>query len=140
MLQAFDDAGVRFLIVGAYAVAAHARPRATGDIDIWVERSEDNARRIYQALAHFGAPMGQIDERTFIEEDVIFQIGVPPVRIDILTGIDGVAFDEAWPNRIEANVGRVTTRMIGRLDLIRNKRASGRPKDLADLERLERDQ
>jgi len=139
MLHSFYDAGVRFLVVGAYAVGAHSRPRATGDIEIWVERSEENARRIYRALAQFGAPMEQIDERTFIEADVIFQIGVPPVRIDILTGIDGVTFEEAWPNHIDAKIGNVATRMIGRAELIRNKRASGRPKDLADLERLERD-
>jgi len=139
MLQSFDNAGVRFLVVGAYAVAAHSRPRATGDIDLWVERSEENARRIYRALAQFGAPMEQIDERTFVEADVIFQIGVPPVRIDILTGIDGVTFEEAWPNHIDARIGNVMTRMIGFADLIRNKRASGRPKDLADIERLERD-
>jgi hypothetical protein len=138
-LQSFDDAGVKFLVVGAYAVGAHSRPRATGDIDIWVECSEENARRIYRALAEFGAPMLQIDERTFTEDDIIFQIGVPPVRIDILTGIDGVTFEEAWPNRIDGQIGSVTTHMIGRTDLIRNKRASGRPKDLADLQRLERD-
>jgi hypothetical protein len=139
ILQSFDDAGVKFLVVGAYAVGAHSRPRATGDIDIWVECSEENARRIYRALAEFGAPMLQIDERTFTEDDIIFQIGVPPVRIDILTGIDGVTFEEAWPNRIDGQIGSVTTHMIGRTDLIRNKRASGRPKDLADLQRLERD-
>ncbi len=139
MLQCFDDAGVRFLVVEAYAVGAYSRPRATGDIDIWVERSEENARRIYRALAQFGAPMDQIEERTFTQADIIFQIGVPPVRIDILTDIDGVSFEEAWPNRSDTQIGSVTTRVIGREDLMRNKRASGRPQDLADLKRLERD-
>ncbi len=139
MLRAFNDAGVRYLVVGAFAVAAYSRPRATGDMDLWVDSRPENATRVYRALAAFGAPLGQIDERTFQEPDIIFQIGVPPIRIDILTGIDGVAFDEAWPHRFPSTIGAVPVSVLGRDDLIANKRASGRAKDLADIEQLERD-
>jgi hypothetical protein len=139
ILLAFNAASVDYLVVGAYAVAAHARPRATGDIDLWVERSADNARRVFRALAGFGAPLDGISEGTFREPDIVFQIGVAPVRIDILTSIDGLSFAQAWPNRVAATIGDVPTQVLGRLDLIRNKKASGRPKDFADLERLERD-
>jgi hypothetical protein len=122
--------------VGAYAVAAHTRPRATGDIDLWVNASVENAGRVYRAIAVFGAPLDGIDERTFSEADIVFQIGVPPVRIDILTGIDGLTFAQAWPNRIGTKIGNVSTWVLGRGDLLTNKAASGRPKDLADIERL----
>jgi hypothetical protein len=139
ILLAFNAAGVSYLVVGAFAVAAFSRPRATGDIDLWVDRDRANARRVYLALAQFGAPMDGLTESTFTEPDIVFQIGMPPIRIDILTGIDGVSFDQAWPKRISAPIGAVTAPIISRDDLIRNKRASARPQDLADLERLERD-
>jgi hypothetical protein len=139
ILLAFNAAGVKYLVVGAYAVAAHSRPRATGDIDLWVEASAENARRVFRALAAFGAPMEHVDEQTFREPDIVFQMGVPPIRIDVLTAIDGISFEEAWPNRVASTVGNVATQVLGRADLIRNKKASGRAKDLADLERLGRD-
>lgn len=139
IVLAFNAAEVRYLLVGAYAVAAYARPRATGDIDIWVEVSVDNAKRVVRALAAFGAPMESIDDTTFLEPDIVFQIGVPPIRIDILTGIDGISFVDAWPNRSESRLGTAPVHVIGLDDLAANKRSSGRPKDLADLERLGRD-
>ena len=139
ILLAFNAEGVKYLVVGAYAVAAHSRPRATGDIDLWIEASPENARRVFRALAAFGAPMEDLDERTFFEPDIVFQIGVPPIRIDVLTGIDGVSFAQAWPNRVASKVGKAPTNVLGRADLLRNKKASGRAKDLADIERLERD-
>jgi len=139
MLRAFNDADVRYLIVGAFAVAAFSRPRATGDINLWVDHEPENARRVFRALAQFGAPIDQLDDQTFTEPDIVFQIGIPPIRIDILTGIEGVSFGEAWPKRITGQIGEVSAPIIGRSDLIKNKRASGRPKDLADLERLEKD-
>ena len=139
ILLAFNAAEVNCLVVGAYAVAAYSRPRATGDIDLWVDLSADNARRVFHALARFGAPLEGVSEDTFREPEIAFQIGVAPVRIDVLTSIDGLSFDEAWPNRVASSVGDVPTHVLGRLDLIRNKKASGRPKDLADLERLEHD-
>jgi hypothetical protein len=139
ILLAFNAAGVRYLVVGAYAVAAHSRPRATGDIDLWVELSQENARRVFRALATFGAPLDGLSEATFLEPEIVFQIGVAPIRIDVLTSIDGLSFSEAWPNRVASTIGGVATHVIGRLDLVRNKKASGRPRDLADLERLEHD-
>jgi hypothetical protein len=131
-LLAFNDAGVKYLVVGAYAVAAHSRPRATGDIDLWIEPAE-NARRAFHALAAFGAPMDRVEERTFCEPDIVFQIGVPPIRIDIMTAIDGVSFAQAWPQRVATRVGNVTPEVLGRDDLLRNEKASGREKDLADI-------
>src|SRR5450755_2182304 len=128
ILLAFNAAGVKYLVVGAYAVAAHSRPRATGDIDLWVEASVENARRVFRALAAFGAPMERVDEQTFYEPDIVFQMGVPPIRVDVLTAIDGISFDEAWPNRVASTVGNVATQVLGRADLIRNKKASGRAK------------
>lgn len=139
ILQAFNAAGVKYLVIGAFAVAAYARPRATGDIDLWVEPTSDNSRRIYRALVHFGAPAEELDFETFTEVDIVFQIGLPPIRIDILTGIDGLSFSEAWPNRISSTLGAVPIELIGRNDLLRNKRASARPQDLADLELLQND-
>jgi hypothetical protein len=139
ILLALNDAGAKYLVVGAYAVAAHSRPRATGDIDLWVEPSAENARHVFHALAAFGAPMEHIDERTFCEPDIVFQIGVPPIRIDVLTAIDGVSFAQAWPNRVPTSIGNVTTHVLGRVDLMRNKKLTGRAKDLADIELLEGD-
>jgi len=139
ILLAFNAGRVSYLVVGAYAVAAYARPRATGDIDLWVEPTADNARRVYRALAAFGAPLDGISELTFTEPDIVFQMGIAPIRIDILTGIDGVAFADAWPNRTPSVIGTVPVNVIGKSDLKRNKTAAGRPQDLADIVRLEAD-
>jgi hypothetical protein len=136
MLQCFTAKGVRFLVIGAYAVGTHSRPRATGDMDLWIARDPANARKVYAALADFGAPLRGIDATTFTEPEIVFQIGLPPTRIDILTDIDGIDFETAWPNRIAAVLGGVVVAVIGRDDLLRNKRASGRAKDLADVEML----
>lgn len=138
-LQLFTEEDVRFLIVGAHARARYARPRATGDLDIWVEPSQENALRILKALARFGASLDNVGPSDFAHDDTIFQIGVPPLRIDVITGIDGVAFADAWPNRERGEVGGVSVAFIGRADLLTNKRASGRPKDLADIEDIEQE-
>jgi hypothetical protein len=139
MLLAFNAANVKYLVIGAFALAAYARPRATGDIDLWVETSAVNARRVFRALASFGAPLEGISETTFTEPNLVFQMGIAPVRIDILTSIDGVSFDDAWPNRTASTIGTVAAYVIGRADLKRNKAATGRPRDLADIERLDSD-
>jgi len=139
MLLAFNAAGVKYLVVGAYAVAVYARPRATGDIDLWVETTAENALRVFQALAAFGAPLDRVDEQTFTEPEIIFQIGVPPIRVDVMTSIDGVAFEDAWPNRVPSVIGSIPVAVIGREELVRNKSATGRAKDLADLELLQTD-
>lgn len=134
LLRAFLDAEVRFLIVGAYALALHGRPRATGDLDVWIDATTDNAARVMRALTSFGAPMAQISETDFASPGVIYQIGVPPGRIDILTALSGITFAEAWPARIERPFGDVEAPFIGRDAFVQNKRATGRPRDLGDIE------
>ena len=136
LLLELCEAEVRFLVVGAYALAVHGRPRATGDIDIWVECSPDNAKRVYRALQAFGAPLQELQVEDLFTPDTVFQMGLPPRRIDILTSISGVDFTEAWPNRTEAAFGSVTVPVLGADDLIRNKTQTGRSKDLVDAEEL----
>ncbi|HVA27237.1 MAG TPA: nucleotidyltransferase [Candidatus Baltobacteraceae bacterium] len=138
-LQLFTEEGIRFLIVGAHARARYARPRATGDLDLWVEPTAENAERVLRALARFGAPLEGVSRADFEHDDTVFQIGVPPLRIDVLTGISGVTFDEAWTNRQKGDVGGIAVSFIGREQFLQNKRAAGRPKDLADIEDVERE-
>ena len=138
LLSAFNDHEVEYLVVGAHALAAHGHVRATKDLDVWIRPSRDNASRAHRALAAFGAPLMDLSVDDLTSEGTIFQIGVAPVRIDVLTQIDGVAFDEAWPARLSTRVGGVAASVLSREHLIRNKRASGRLQDLADVERLER--
>lgn len=138
MLCALCDAEADFLVVGAHALAAHELPRATQDLDLWVRATPENAVRVWRALAEFGAPLNQVTLDDFARPGVTLQIGLPPYRIDILTEISGVTFEEAWPNRLVVqNYGR-TYSVIGKAELIRNKRAAARPKDLVDVENLER--
>jgi hypothetical protein len=138
LLRAFADADVRFLVIGAYAVAVHAEPRATGDLDLWLEPSPENAARAYAALRRFGAPLHELTEADLASPGVVFQIDLPPRRIDLLTSITGVAFADAWPGRIAIRYGDVPCAVIGRDALIENKRQLGRARDLADLELLAR--
>jgi hypothetical protein len=128
----------RFMVVGAHALAAHGVPRATGDLDVWVARDLDNARRIWSALVRFGAPVSSagIKAEDLAKPDQVFQIGLPPRRIDVLTSISGVEFEQAWPGRIVRPVETLAVPFIGREALISNKRATGRAKDKADLEAL----
>jgi hypothetical protein len=139
-LQALVQAGARFLVVGAHAMAVHGVPRATGDLDVWIQADPGNARRVWEALLRFGAP---VDEPGFSPEHLgtrgtVVQIGLPPRRIDLLTEASGLDFDAAWDNRVTHRVGSLEIPFLGREDLIRNKRATARPKDLADLHVLER--
>jgi len=136
MLLELNAVEVDYMIVGAYAVAAHGHPRATGDLDIWVRADCQTAPQVVLALERFGAPVEQIDVSDFSQPSVIFQIGVPPGRIDILTKISGVEFSDAWNNRKQLNIEDLTFHVIGFEDLILNKRASGRPKDLLDVDIL----
>ncbi len=138
MLAALSEAGAKFLIVGAHALAAYAEPRATGELDIWVRPSPENAARVWAALTEFGAPLDAITEADLTTPDVVFQIGVVPNRVGILTSIEAVDFDPAWANRTSVRVMGVDVELIGREELIRNKRALGRAQDLADVEALER--
>lgn len=137
MLVALSEAEADFMVVGAHAVAAYARPRATGDLDIWIRATPANAARVWKALVAFGAPLDDLTEADLTADDLIFQIGVAPSRIDILTSIEGVAFGEAWPKRTTIQISGSTVPVIGRDELIRNKRALGRKRDLADLAALE---
>jgi hypothetical protein len=136
LLRAFIDRKVRFLIVGAYALAVHGRPRATGDLDVWVDPTPDNAARVVEALEQFGAPLGQVTADDFSRPGIVFQMGLPPVRIDVLTELTGLTFDNAWPGRTSAGFGPLTVDVLGREDFIKNKRATGRARDLGDIEVL----
>jgi hypothetical protein len=136
LLRAFSAADVRFMVVGAYALALHGHPRATGDLDVWVDATPDNAPRIMRALAEFGAPMRDLHQADFERPGVTYQIGLPPARIDILTDLTGLSFADAWPARTTGAFGDIQVPFIDRESFVRNKRAVGRPKDLADLEGL----
>ncbi len=133
ILSTFIAEGVEFLLVGAYALAVHGVPRATGDIDLWVRTSPENASRIWNALAKFSAPVSDVSTDDLATPGLIYQIGVTPRRIDVITSIDGIGFDEAWASRIEVSIDGMTIPVLGREELIRNKRTAGRPKDLLDL-------
>ena len=137
MLSALSEHEVEYMVVGAYALAFHGLPRATGDIDIWVRCSPENASRVCEALTSFGAPLAGIAVEDFAEPGNIVQIGVAPRRIDILTSIDGVEFDHAADNRVTASIDGIRVPIIGRQQLVDNKRAAGRPQDIADLAWLE---
>jgi predicted nucleotidyltransferase len=137
MLQALSDEKVKFLLVGAYALAAHGYPRATMDIDIWIMPSPENAAAVMRALGRFGAPLRDLSTSDFQTEGIIFQIGVAPRRIDIITSIDGLTFDDAFLHSMVVAIDGLEIRIPSVPDLIINKRASGRTKDLADVEMLE---
>jgi Nucleotidyl transferase of unknown function (DUF2204) len=138
LLVGLADAGVEFVIVGAYALAFHGAPRASGDIDLFVRPSLVNAGRLVEALARFGAPLRSagVTVADFAEPGAVYQIGLPPRRIDVLTQISGVSFDEAWASRVVAEVEGRTVNFIGRTALIRNKESAGRLQDIADVARL----
>ncbi len=133
-----NAAGAEYLLVGGYALAVHGLPRFTKDLDVWVRASPDNARRVHAALERFGAPMGELGVRDLESEGIVFQIGIPPNRIDVLTAIDGVSFSGAWAERVPAPYGDVAVTVISRRHLVQNKRATGRPQDALDADALER--
>ena len=136
MLSALAEAGAEFLIVGAHALAAHGVPRATGDLDIWVNTTSDNATRVMAALVAFGAPLLDLTLADLTTPDTVFQIGQVPNRVDILTGVSGVSFSYAWPRRVLLRIEGIDVPVLSRQDFVVNKRTSGRPKDLLDLELL----
>jgi hypothetical protein len=137
ILSELTNAGAEFIVVGAFAVAAHGNLRSTGDIDIWVRPTRENAALVLRALRAFGAPLFGLSEDDLVDEQTVFQIGVAPVRIDILCGIDGVEFPGAWSRRQMGNLGGLDVPVISLEDLAANKRAAGRPKDLVDLAWIE---
>ena len=137
LLLAFNAHNVEYLVVGAHALAVHGHIRATKDLDVWVHPETSNAHKVLQALSDFGAPLRDLTIDDLSRKGTIFQIGLPPIRIDIITNIDGVEFAEAWPDRFEALFGGVPAFVISRHHLIRNKRASARVQDVADVQQLE---
>ena len=137
MLHALSDEKVKFLLVGAYALAAHGYPRATMDMDIWVLPSPHNADAVLRALRRFGAPLHNLTREDFLKEETIFQIGVAPRRIDIITSASGLQFEETYGRSLSVNIEGIEVHIPSIDDLIRNKRALGRTKDLADAEALE---
>ena len=124
---------VRFVVVGAHALAAHAEPRFTGDLDVFVEPTKANATRLLAALAEFGFGTVGLTAEDFTRPDRVAQLGYPPVRIDLLTSISAVTFPEAWKGRVATRLGGLDVAVLGVRELVKNKRAAGRPKDLADL-------
>ena len=136
LLRAFNANAVKYLVVGGYAFGVHAEPRATKDLDLFIQPSQENSQAVFRALAQFGAPLDGLGPADFMD-GTIFQIGQPPARVDILQQIDGISFDEAWVNRVEGLVdGEVPAVVISREDLIRNKLASGREQDVLDVKKL----
>lgn len=138
LLSTFNAHGVEYLVVGAHALAAHGHVRATKDMDVWVRPSPENALRVLRGLVAFGAPLQDLTEADLAAPGLIFQIGVPPVRIDVITSIDGVDFSAAWPDRLAANLGGVPVPVLSRHHLRANKKAAGRLQALADVEWLEK--
>ena len=136
LLSLFNANEVRYLVVGGYAVMLYTEPRYTKDLDVWIEANEGNAARVFRALAEFGAPLAGLTPTDFAQEGCFYQLGRPPVRVDILMSIEGVAFEDAWGNRQESVLGAQKAWFIGRADLIKNKRASGRHIDLHDADLL----
>lgn len=137
ILQALSDEKVKFILVGAYALAAHGYPRATMDMDIWVMPSPDNAEAVLRALRSFGAPLHNLAKKDLEEDGTVFQIGIAPRRIDIITTATGLKFEHTYRNAILVNIDGIDVHIPSIADLIINKRATGRTKDLADAEALE---
>ena len=140
LLQLLNEFEVRYLIVGGYAVMKYTEPRYTKDLDVWVERSTVNSHRIFDALKKFGAPLesDQVTPGTFTQADITYQIGIAPVRVDILTRITGVEFPHAWENRVNGTVFGISVHFISLDDLIANKQAAARSSDLEQLKGLPR--
>lgn len=140
MLSLLNEEIVEYMVVGAYALAYHGLPRATGDIDIWIRRSDENAERVWRALSKFGVPLFDLTQDDLKKPGTVFQIGLAPRRIDIITSIDGVEFEEAEAERQQVEIEGITIPIIGRNHLLQNKKATGRLQDQADVARLEGNQ
>jgi predicted nucleotidyltransferase len=140
LLSAFNAHSVKYLIVGGYAVSFHSQPRATKDLDLFIKADSANAKATYAALGSFGAPLGNVGVEDLSDPRKFIRFGREPVAVDILPGIDGVAFDDAWERRVEAVIdpaNGLTAYFISRRDLIASKLAAGRTRDLADVEEMQ---
>ena len=136
LLKLFNDNNVKYLVIGGYALIQHAEPRATKDLDLWIATDFQNAAAVYKALKEFGAPLHDMTPDDFADDGYFYQMGYPPVRIDILMGIPGIEFETAWNNRLESYFDDLVVNFISKEDLITAKIASGRPQDLLDAESL----
>ena len=136
LLNTFNEHEVKYLVVGAFAVMVYSEPRYTKDLDVWVETSEENARRVFAALRDFGAPLKGLTESDFTESG-FYQMGRPPGRIDVMMSLDGLDFESAWESRMAEEFRGVSVFYIGKEDLIRNKKIAGRYQDLADIENMQ---
>ena len=139
ILKAFKSGEVEFLVVGAHALAAHGVPRVTGDLDLWINPSSANARRVCDALLQFGAPLSalKVREEDFCTPETVVQLGLPPYRVDVMTSISGVEWEDAWRSHLPGVLFDVQVAFLGREEFLRNKLASGRDKDLRDIRSLE---
>jgi hypothetical protein len=138
LLKIFRSGNVRYLVVGGYAVMRYTEPRYTKDLDLWIATDAENAERVYAALKAFGAPLAGLTPKDFSVEGYFYQMGRPPFRLDIMMSIPGVTFESAWERREEVLIDGVPIPFISRADLIRAKKASGRPQDRIDIDRLEK--
>ena len=136
-LQLLNSRKIEYLVIGGYAVGYHGYPRATGDMDVWIAMTEKNAGEMVRVLKEFGFDLPELRKELFLKKGNVIRMGVPPMRLEILTSVDGVAFEACFKNRIVADFGMFKVNFISKEDLLLNKRASGRPKDLADFDRLQ---
>ncbi len=136
LLRIFNACRVKYLIIGGYAVIKYTEPRYTKDLDIWVDTERANAKAVFEALRDFGAPLTDMTEDDFAHEGYFYQMGMPPVRVDILMSVSGLEFAEAWGNRVETDIDGIIVPFISKSDLIQSKLTAGRPQDLIDAESL----
>jgi hypothetical protein len=135
-LQLLNSRKIKYLIVGGYAVGFHGYPRATGDLDVWVAVNERNALKLVEVLKAFGFNLPELKKDLFLEREKVIRMGIPPMRLEILTSIDGVLFNSCYKDRVIADLGELQVNFISKEDLLINKRASGRPQDLVDFDKL----
>jgi hypothetical protein len=140
MLSCLNDEKVEYIVVGAYALAAHGYVRATGDIDIWLRNSSANAEKVIRALRKFGTPTLNLSEGDFLAPDLIVQIGVAPCRVDLISGIDGVEFKDAWEKKMNVSIDNIEFYVLSKSDLLRNKLSAARDKDQGDIAWLKKNQ
>jgi hypothetical protein len=136
LLRIFEETGVRYLVIGGYAVAEHVEPRYTKDLDIWVDNSSENARLVIEALRDFGAPLLDVSQDDFVIPTTVYQMGLPPSRIDLLAGLSEMNFSACWDRRKVVKMGEITINYISAEDLLANKELAGRRQDLIDAENL----
>lgn len=136
LLNLLNEAEARYLVVGGYAVIEHTEPRYTKDLDVWISSDRENAERTYAALKAFGAPLLNITVDDFTNPDLVYHMGRPPARVDVLMGLKGLEFEASWKNRITSTYDDVPTQFLSSQDLIINKRLVGRSQDLTDVENL----